>query len=274
MQTWFESVAYTRLEPGGAIVLIQTRWHQDDLAGWLLREHMDDGWRIVSLPAVAEPGDALGRPEGAALWPSRFSHEALDSIRAMAGSRAWSALYQQRPQPEEGAVFKRAWFQYYDPGLEPEFLGKLVAMDTAFSSKETADYSVALVIGVTETGYYLLDMLRERLEFPALLTQVDMLSWRYRPDAVVVEAAASGLPLVQTMLSSTRWPMKPWRVSGDKVSRAHAASPAVEAGKLKLPTAAPWLRDFVDETTSFPSAPHDDIVDALTLALDYAKSAS
>ena len=107
LQTWFESVAYTRLQPGAAIVLIQTRWHQDDLAGWLLKEHAADNWTVVSLPAIAEPGDALGRPEGEPLWPSKFPTEALARIREAIGSSAWSALYQQRPVAAEGAISAR-----------------------------------------------------------------------------------------------------------------------------------------------------------------------
>src|SRR3984893_19175911 len=113
LQQWFESVAYTRLQPNGAIVLIQTRWHQDDLAGWLLREHAAEGWRVVSLPAVAETNDLLGRREGAALWPERFDLDALQRIRSAIGGASWLAMYQQRPAPDEGGVFKRTWWRFY-----------------------------------------------------------------------------------------------------------------------------------------------------------------
>src|SRR5208337_1910009 len=106
LQDWYESVAYTRLEPGGAVVIIATRWHEADLVGWLLKEHPSEGWKVICLPAIAEQNEGW-RGEGDALWPSRFPIETLARIREAIGSAAWTALYQQRPAPEEGGIFKR-----------------------------------------------------------------------------------------------------------------------------------------------------------------------
>src|SRR5215472_9447786 len=110
LHEWYASVAYTRLQAGAAIVLIQTRWHEDDLAGWLLREHSQEGWEVVSLPAVAERDEDFRR-EGEALWPEEFPLRVLEQIRQAIGSAAWTSLYQQRPAAAEGAIFKRTWFE-------------------------------------------------------------------------------------------------------------------------------------------------------------------
>ncbi len=143
LQQWYESTAYTRLQPGGAVVVIGTRWHEADLIGWLLNEHSSDGWRVVSLPAIAEAtgwvcklmgrGDPLGRKEGEPLWPEKYPLEALNRIRASIGSSAWAALYQGRPAPEEGAVFRKEWWRSYSE--PPKYTRLVFSLDTAFKAK-------------------------------------------------------------------------------------------------------------------------------------------
>jgi hypothetical protein len=144
LQSWYEHTAYPRLQGAGAIIVISTRWHQDDLPGWLLREHAGDGWVMCSLPAIAEPGDALGRKEGDALWPKRFPVAKLNQIRAAIGGSAWAALYQQRPAAAEGAVFKREWWRTYTAATLPARFEKIVlSLDTAFKSGKANDYRSA-----------------------------------------------------------------------------------------------------------------------------------
>jgi predicted phage terminase large subunit-like protein len=269
LQSWYESVAYTRLQPGGAIVLIQTRWHQDDLAGWLLREHASEGWDVVSLPAIAETGDALGREEGAPLWPEQFPLEVLERIREAIGTSAWLSLYAQRPVAEEGAIFKRGWFKTFS--TEPELKRIVFSLDTAFKTGKQNDYSVIAVFGEAKDGYFLLHVTRERLEFPDLKRRVVSLSDIMRPHAVLVEDAASGQSLIQALKSETRLPILPVKPMGDKVSRANAVSPLVESGRVYLRDQAAWLNDFLEELTSFPAAPHDDQTDAFCQALSYLR---
>jgi predicted phage terminase large subunit-like protein len=267
LQQWFESVAYTRLQPGAAIVLIQTRWHQDDLAGWLLREHVGDGWTVVSLPALAEPGDALGRAEGEALWPSRFDYDALSRIRVAIGSSAWSALYQQRPVAAQGAIFRREWLR---TSAETARFSRIVfSLDTAFKTGESNDYCVISVWGESRSGYFLLDLTRERLDFPSLRSRLIAKATFWRPHVILVEDAASGQSLIQALRAETRLPVLPVRPFGDKEARASAVSPLFESGRVFIPQAAVWLAEFVDEITSFPAAPHDDQVDATTQALNW-----
>ena len=267
LQQWFEHVAYTRLQPGGAIIVIATRWHQDDLPGWLLREHAGDNWQVVSLPALAEPGDALGRAEGEALWPSRFPLEALARIREAIGSTAWSALYQQRPVAATGAIFRKDWLRSF--AEPPEYSRLIFSLDCAAKVGESNDYSVIAVWGETRAGYYLIDLVRERLDFPSLKARVLTKAGFWHPHAIIVEDTSSGTPLIQSLRDETSLPLLPVRPLGDKGSRAAAVSPLFESGRVFLPEHAPWLADFVDELTSFPAAPHDDMVDATTQALSW-----
>ena len=151
---WYQSTAYTRLEPKGAIILIMTRWHEDDLAGRLLK-HMQNGtgekWEVINLPAIAEENDLLGRKPGEPLWPERYDLKELNRIKDTTGSYWWSALYQQRPQPPEGGLLKRSWIKYYQPHELPhlEELDIYQAWDLAISTKETADYTVCTTVGVS-----------------------------------------------------------------------------------------------------------------------------
>jgi predicted phage terminase large subunit-like protein len=269
LQQWFEQVAYTRLQGHQAIVLIQTRWHQDDLAGWLLREHSSDGWTNLVLPAIAEPGDPLGRREGEALWPERFPVEVLNRIREAIGTSAWVSLYQQRPVAEAGGVFKREWWRVYRD--QPECRRIIFSLDCAFKTNQQNDYSVVAVFGETPTGYALLHVTRDRLEFPDLERRVIALAEIWRPNAILVEDAASGQSLIQALQRGTRLPILPVKPQGDKLARANGVSPLVESGRVALPESAPWLSDFLEEVSSFPAAPHDDQVDALSQALAYLR---
>ncbi|HUY28568.1 MAG TPA: phage terminase large subunit [Candidatus Binataceae bacterium] len=270
LQSWYENVAYTRLQPGGAIVLIQTRWHEDDLAGWLLREHAAENWTLVSLPALAEAADALDRDEGDALWPEKFPLATLERIREAIGGSAWASLYQQRPAPEAGAIFRRDWFKTIPAG-ENSYSRIICSLDTAFKARAANDYSVIEVWGETKTGYHLLHCVRERLEFPALTSRAVALAAFWKPHAVLIEDAASGQSLIQSLKAETRLPILPVRPQGDKVSRAHAVSPLVESGRVFLPESATWRDELLDEVTSFPAAAHDDQVDSMTQALAWLR---
>ena len=151
MHDWFRHVAYTRLAPGGALVLIQTRWHDDDLPGRLLREHADENWDVINLPAIAEQDDEFRKP-GDALWPERFPLETLKAIRSAIGGAAWTSLYQQQPSAAEGAIFKREWWRFFRE--QPACRRIVQSWDTAFKSGAENDYSVCTVWGVTDNAYY------------------------------------------------------------------------------------------------------------------------
>lgn len=268
LKDWYTSTAYTRLMPGGAIVLIQTRWHEDDLAGWLLKEHAHEGWEVLCLPAVAEDDDPMGREAGSALWPESYPLETLEVIKQTLGTRDWTALYQQRPSPAEGGIIKLNWFQRY--GRRPELFQRIVqSWDTGMKAKEANDPSSGQTYGVTETGIHLLDNLTRRMEYPELKRTIVAYAEKWNPTAILIEDKASGQSVIQDLRSSTRLPIIPVEPQGDKVLRLMAVSAQIEAGRVYLPESAPWLVDFESEIAAFPNAKHDDQVDAMSQALNY-----
>jgi predicted phage terminase large subunit-like protein len=266
LKEWYSSVARTRLQPGGAIVVVQTRWHEDDLAGWLLNEHGGEGWDVLSMPAIAETDESF-RKAGEALWPSKFPVSELDLIRRESGGAVWASLYQQRPAAAEGAIFKRDQWRFYDQA--PEMKRVILSLDTAFKTGAENDYSVIAAWGEGATGYYLLSLWRDRVEFPRLKQTLINIDTQWKPRDVLIEDAASGQSLIQELKNSTTLPVKPIKVDRDKVSRAFAVTPLLEAGRVYLPQNAPWLACFVDEHSSFDKGVHDDIVDTTTQALNY-----
>lgn len=279
LKDWYQAVARTRLMPGGAIVVIQTRWHEDDLAGWLLRDHKHEGWEILNLPAFAEPNDPLSRTEGEALWPEAYPKSELNALKVAVGSRDWASLYQQRPSAAEGGIFKRAYWQSFQPTeyhpkalLESLGISRVIqAWDTAFKAREQNDYSACVTIGVAKARYYILDVVRERLEFPDLKRAVVSAAAKWNPHAVLIEDKATGQSLLQELTRDTRIPLLPVKADKDKVSRANAITPTVEALLVYLPEDGAWVQDFLDEAAAFPNAPHDDQVDALVHAITWAR---
>jgi predicted phage terminase large subunit-like protein len=265
---WWEGAAMPRLEPDGAVIVVMTRWHKDDLVGRLKKE---GGWKVLSFPAIAVEADILQRNPGDALWPSRFSLARLEAIRQGISPYYWTALYQQSPMERGGNIFKQEWWHYY--GVAPEFFRIIQSWDTAFKKGATNDFSVCTTWGENQHGYYLLDLWRGRVEFPELKRTFYALFNRYKPQAVLVEDAASGQSLIQEIRRPSEnlpaIPILPIRPETDKVARAYAVTPIIEAGLVHLMDSAPWLIDLYTETGGFPTAEHDDVVDSITQALSY-----
>ena len=267
---WYKSTFRTRLQRDGAIILIMTRWHENDLAGKLLAAQEEEGekWEVVRLPAIAEEDDPLGREIGQPLCPDLFSKDALESIKKAVGSYWWASLYQQRPSPAEGGIFKRNWWQYYRR-LPDRFDEIIQSWDMTFKDTKTADYVVGQVWGRKGANKYLLDQVRDRMDFPATIQAVRTLSAKW-PQARVklVEDKANGPAVIATLKReiSGLIPVEP---QGGKVVRAWAASSEIEAGNVYIPepAIAPWVHDFIEECSAFPNGAHDDQVDSMTQAL-------
>lgn len=285
----FEDSFRTRLKPGGRIVLIQTRWHGDDLAGSLLPEDYAgesgailcrDGeiWEVLCIPAEANRNDdPLNRKIGEMLWPEWFDEQHWRQYRA--NPRTWSALYQQQPSAAEGVILKRANWEYFNqtevrPAALVESLGitRIVqGWDTAFKTNNTNDYSVGVTIGMSRTRYYVLEVWRDRVEFPDLKAALVAQASKWNAHAVVIEDKASGQSLIQELRRNTRIPLIPVKADSDKVTRATAISPIQAGGLVHLPKDEPWVSDFVGECAAFPNAAHDDQVDAFVHALTYLR---
>jgi predicted phage terminase large subunit-like protein len=274
---WYVTVFRTRANPGAAIILVMTRWHKDDLAGRLLEQSRcdptADQWEVLHLKALTEQPDGSVK----ALWPERYPVEELEKIRSSqcnprtpgAGARAFAALYQGDPVAAEGNIIKREWWQYYRE--RPAFSRIIHSLDTAFKVKKENDYSVCTVWGEAQNGYYLLDVWRARVEFPELKRASIGLYERDHPCAFLVEDKASGQSLIQELKRDTRLPVLPIKVDADKVARANAVAPLIEAGKVFLPESAPWIYDFIEELSAFPAGEHDDQVDSTTQALNWMR---
>lgn len=269
---WYTSTLYTRLSPGGGILLIQTRWHMDDLAGRLLeaaRAEEGDQWRCVNFPAIAE-FDEPYRKAGEALHPERYPLEQLFKYKAALGGRDWAALYQQQPSPDGGAIFRKEWVQYYLPKDLPDRFDKmLISWDMTFKDGDDTDFVVGQVWGRAGGRFFLLDQVRGRMDFVATVQAFLAMADKW-PRALekLVEDKANG-PAVISSLKSRISGIIPINPDGSKTARAHAVTPLFEAGNVFIPhpQTCAWITDYSAELLQFPAAAHDDQVDATTQAL-------
>jgi predicted phage terminase large subunit-like protein len=263
-----------------------TRWHEDDLAGRLLASESAEEWTHINIPAQAdhkpEKGetDPLGREPGEYLRSARRRTRAMwDRIKRQVGSRAWAALYQGRPAPAEGGIFKRAWWRFYDrPRAVQRSNGTwhavgaaevVLSVDCAFEDAKTSDWVVIQVWARRGTRAWLLHQVRERLDLPATVETLKQVAAAW-PEAKrkLIERKANGHGVIQ-LLRGRVGGLIPIDPTESKVSRANAVSPFVEAGDIELPdpSIAPWIAAFVDECASFPNGSNDDQVDGMTQAL-------
>jgi len=281
IKRWFQSTLRTRLQPGGSIVILMTRWHEDDLCGWLLNGADEEGlpvdeWEVVNLKAIAEPTaaepDPLGRKEGEALWPEVYDVPALNKLRGI-GTYWWDAEFQGSPRPEGGGIFKEGWFGYFEPDEFDDLkLNRYTQFwDTAHKEKQANDRSACITFAEGKNGYYLLDVWVGRPTFPALTEQAKTEYAKWAPDSVEVEDKASGISLIQQLRRDTKIPIRAIKAVDDKVARAHSVTGIAEAGRVWLPKRAPWLSAFLSEVCGFPTATHDDITDAFVYGLMHYK---
>jgi predicted phage terminase large subunit-like protein len=278
---WCANTLLTRLDKKteDAIVIVMQRLHVDDLVGHLLEQ---EGWTHLCLPAIAETEAIvpLGhdrvylRGAGDVLHPEREPLSILEELRLSMGSADFSAQYQQEPVPPGGNLVQWSWFQFYKdpPGWRPG--DKLiVSWDTAMSAKDLADYSVCVVLQVRGETAYVLDVIRERLEYPALRRRIVDLHrrWSHRPAnyALLIENKGSGMSLIQDLKRENIHAVAVNPV-GDKVMRMNAQTARIEAGSVYLPIRAAWLDAFRSEILAFPAGRHDDQVDALSQGLHRA----
>ncbi len=262
---WYTNDLYTRLEPGGAMILVMTRWHEDDLAGRILNSEEADAWRIVRLPALAESGDLLGRLPGEALNVERYPVEELAKIRSVLGSWAFEALYQQRPMPAEGGLFKREWFSKFIDAAPVQVEARTRYWDRAATAGD-GDYSVGVKMSRLADGQYVIeDVVRgqwntgERDRIIKQCAETDPLGTRIY---VEQEPGSSGVDSVKALIRLLAgYPVFADRVTGSKTVRAEPFSAQCEAGNVML-VRAKWNAAFLDELLSFPNGAHDDQVDA------------
>lgn len=276
---WYGNDAYSRLEENGQILILQTRWHEDDLIG-RLREQMDsdpqaDQFEIVDFPAIKEDEDNPDDPRriGEALWPSKKDLESLEKIKKTLGSMMFSALYQQRPQALEGNIVRREWIRQYMV-LPSKFDEVIQSWDLTFDEGKDSDYVVGSVYGRLGANIYLIDQVRRQMNVIDQLKEITRMSERY-PDALrkLVEKKANGAAVL-TLLENKIMGLVPVVPSRSKLDRVDAVTPLYEAGNVWYPhpSIAPWIDGHLTEMLAFPNAKHDDRVDAESQALNYFSS--
>lgn len=270
----YQSTLVTRLHAGAAIILILTRWHEDDLAARLLNPEYGkvEDWKVISLPAVCDSeDDILGRDIGEALWPDEgYDKEWADQKKESVGTYAWNSLYLQRPSPSAGGIFKRGWWKYWK-AMPSDLYDFIQSWDCTFKDANSSDFVVGQVWGRRGADRYLLDQVRGRMSFTETINAMRALSAKWpKTTRKLVEDKANGTA-VMDVLKKELVGLIPIEPFGGKVVRAHAATPAIEAGNVYIPdpSIAPWVLDFVEEHASFPSGAHDDQVDAETQANAY-----
>jgi predicted phage terminase large subunit-like protein len=266
---WYTSGPRQRLQPGGAIVIVMTRWSQRDLTGQVLKaaaQRSGEDWEVIEFPAIL--------PSGNPLWPQFWSIEELEALRNELPNAKWQAQYQQNPVGNESAIIKRDWWKIWEEDRPPACEYILQTWDTAFEKNNRADYSAGTTWGVFKndedygnSNLILLNTYRKRVEYPDLKRDVLNEYNTYEPDGVLIEKKASGAPLIYD-LRAMGIPVQDFTPGKgqDKIARLNAVSDIIASGKVWVPNTR-WAEELVDEIAEFPSGEHDDLVDATTLAL-------
>ena len=266
---WYTSGPRQRLQPGGAIIIVMTRWSIRDLTAKVLQKQAEGGadkWEVVEFPAIFPDTDKV-------LWPEFWSREELDGVRASIPVAKWNAQYLQNPTAEEGAIVKREWWNVWDSDEPPTCSYIIQSYDTAFTKSERSDYSAITTWGVfhpddgDEAAIILLDAEKGRWEFPELKDAALRLYGEYEPDLVLIEQKASGTPLTQD-LRKMGIPVSgftPGR-GADKFSRMNACAPVFESGMVYAPEAR-WAEEVIEECAAFPNGEHDDLADSMSQAI-------
>ena len=264
---WYTSGPRQRLQPGGQIVLVMTRWSKKDLTGILMKNQKEvkgDQWDVVEFPAIMDHGP---------VWPEYWDQKELEKVKATLPVGKWNAQWMQKPTSEEGALIKREWWRKWDKDAPPDLHYVIQSYDTAFMKKETADFSAITTWGVfypeedKPANLILLDCVKERYEFPEL-RRVALDQYKYwKPEMVIIEAKASGLPLTYE-LRQMDIPVQTFTPSrgNDKHVRVNTCAPLFESGMIWAPEQK-FAEEVIEECAAFPHGDHDDLVDSMTMAV-------
>lgn len=272
---WYTSGPRQRLQPGGAIVIVMTRWGERDLTGRAIKDAMkrdkSEEWEVIELPAIM--------PSGNPLWPEFWSLEELTALKEELPPVKWNAQYQQAPTGEEGALVKREWWKVWEGDDPPRCEYIIQSWDTAFTKSERSDFSACVTLGVfylnenmNDPNIILLDAFQKRMEFPELKDKAQSHYQYWEPDTLLVEAKAAGAPLVfelrQMGIPVTEYtPTRGTRqVSNDKFARLNSVTDLFRSGKVWAPDTR-WADEVREQMAAFPNADHDDLVDATVQAL-------
>ena len=261
----------SRLAPGAKIIVIQTRWHTEDLTGKIIKN--EKNVRVINLKCEASENDPLGRKIGDALAPeigkdNKWLEDYKASFTTKEGKRSWNALFQGEPSESEGNILKRKWWKYYKIEDTPKMIQRIVSVDATFKDNEDNDFVAIQLWGKRDCNIFLIDAIKERMDFPTTLAAIRTFIAKHKfTGAILVEDKANGSAIIQVLRTEIMG-IIPVQPEGGKVSRTNAVSHVIEAGNVYLPEDAPFTEDFIDECTDFPNAEHDDQVDCMAQALN------
>ena len=280
---WYTSVAYPRLSPGGGILIIMTRWHEDDLVGRVLDRTANEGWVVVNYPAIAQE-DEEHRKEGEALHPARFDLKRLNQIRETISTKVWIALYLGMPSTPGGSVWVGSWFKHWTKRsvnseqhaagwktLPKKFDRTIISWDFTFGSKsKKASYVVGHVFGQSGDDFYLIDEARGKWGFVASKAATLALAAKYPGSITLIEDKANGPAIIDDLRKKLKT-IHPISPDGSKIARAHAAASSIELGHVFLPEVSevPWVSEYLKEVGQFPEGANDDRVDASSQAIRF-----
>jgi predicted phage terminase large subunit-like protein len=273
---WYTSGPRQRLQPGGAIIIIATRWSESDLIGRVLKDAAERGkedeWRVIEFPAIL--------PSGNPLWPEFWPLDQLEALKEELPPAKWNAQYQQSPTGEEGAIVKREWWQIWEKEEPPRCEFIIQSWDTAFTKNERSDFSACTTWGVfylnedrNNANIILLDSFQKRMEFPELKEKARSHYMEWQPDDCIIEAKAAGASLIQELNQQSDMFVRGYtpsrgtkQQSNDKISRMNTVAPIFQGGKVWAPDTR-WARELIDQMASFPNAAHDDLADTAVMAI-------
>lgn len=258
MIEWWKNTLFTRLMPNASIIAVMTRWHEDDLIGYLLKNSKEP-WEYVKIPAISNDNEAL--------WPERYSIDTLLSIKKEMGVKAFQGLYQQEPMADEGYIIKKDWIQRYSEAQKPKVFEKFImSFDLTFKGNTSSDFVVGQYWGKVKSDFYLIDMIRGQWDFTETLSKMKAFFVKY-PDStnIVIEDAANASAVYSTIKEKVSG-VRLWKPQTSKEARLSAISPLFEAKNVYIPENDKY-DIVVGELLGFPNASHDDTVDACTMAL-------
>jgi predicted phage terminase large subunit-like protein len=268
---WYTSGPRQRLQPGGSIIIVMTRWSKKDLTGQVVKaasQRGGDDWEVIEFPAIL--------PSGNSLWPQFWSLKELEALRTELPNQKWMAQYMQNPTSEQSAIVKREWWQIWEEESPPECEFVLQSWDTAFEKNNRADYSACTTwgvfyqpddTGISQANIILLNAFRDRLEFPSLKKKAIEEFREWEPDSIIIEKKATGAPLIYEM-RAMGIPVQEFTPGkgNDKISRLNAVADLFASKRVWIPNTQ-WAEEVVDEVASFPGGEHDDYVDSVSLAM-------
>jgi len=268
---WYTSGPRQRLQPGGSIIIVMTRWSKKDLTGQVVKaasQRGGDDWEVIEFPAIL--------PSGNSLWPQFWSLKELQALKEELPNQKWMAQYMQNPTSEQSAIVKREWWQIWEEESPPECEFVLQSWDTAFEKNNRADYSACTTwgvfyqpddTGISQANIILLNAFRDRLEFPSLKKKAIEEFREWEPDSIIIEKKATGAPLIYEM-RAMGIPVQEFTPGkgNDKISRLNAVADLFASKRVWIPNTQ-WAEEVVDEVASFPGGEHDDYVDSVSLAM-------